>query len=64
MKLKYIILFALIYLQNSAFGQNNFSVNPLDAVFETSDVKSFWSAFDKMGKSTMLLFLDNESYKG
>ena len=51
MKLKYIILFTIIYFQNSVFGQNNFSINPLDAVFETADSKSFWTAFDKMGKS-------------
>ncbi|WP_125720735.1 DUF2268 domain-containing putative Zn-dependent protease [Flavobacterium ustbae] len=51
MKLKHIILFALIYIQNSVLGQNKFSLNPLDAVFETADTKSFWIAFDKMDKS-------------
>ncbi|MHC0445153.1 DUF2268 domain-containing putative Zn-dependent protease [Flavobacterium sp. 3-218] len=58
MKLKYIILFALIYLQNSVFGQNNFSLNPLDAVFEIADTKSFWAAFDKMDKSKENPFLE------
>ena len=51
MKLKFIILFAIIYIQVPVFGQSNFSDNPLDAVFETKDSDNFWIAFDKMDKS-------------
>lgn len=58
MKLKLIILFALIYIQNSVFAQNNFSDNPLDAVFETKDSKNFWEAFDKMDKSKQNPFVE------
>ncbi|WP_278021641.1 hypothetical protein [Flavobacterium ginsengisoli] len=51
MKLKFIILFAIIYIKVPVFGQSNFSDNPLDAVFETKDSDNFWIAFDKMDKS-------------
>jgi uncharacterized protein YjaZ len=51
MKIKYLVLFVLIYIQNTAFGQTNFSENPFDAVFETKDTKNFWFAFDKMEKT-------------
>lgn len=58
MKLKFILLFALIYIQNPVFGQNNFSDNPLDAVFETRDSENFWIAFDKMNKSKENPFIE------
>jgi len=51
MKLKFIILFVIISIQIPVFGQNDFSDNPLDAVFETKDSDNFWIAFDKMDKS-------------
>ncbi|MCR4029309.1 MULTISPECIES: DUF2268 domain-containing putative Zn-dependent protease [Flavobacterium] len=51
MKIKYLVLFVLVSIQNTAFGQTNFSENPFDAVFETKDTKNFWLAFDKMEKT-------------
>lgn len=58
MKLKLIILFVLIAIQNTAFAQNTFSDNPLNAVFETKDSKNFWEAFDKMDKSKQNPFVE------
>lgn len=58
MRLNFIILFVLIYTQNPVLGQNNFSQNPLDAVFETKDSENFWIAFDKMEKSKENPFLE------
>ncbi|MFD1605062.1 DUF2268 domain-containing putative Zn-dependent protease [Flavobacterium artemisiae] len=58
MKLKLIILFVLISIQNTSFAQNNFSDNPLDAVFETKDSKNFWEAFDKMDKTKQNPFVE------
>jgi len=51
MNLKPVFLIVFFTFSNSHFGQNNFSSNPLDAVFETRDSKNFWIAFDKMDKS-------------
>lgn len=51
MNLSLIFTTLLIVFSNFIFGQNNFSDNPLDAVFETKDSKNFWEAFDKMDKS-------------
>jgi uncharacterized protein YjaZ len=50
MKLNLIFTALFILFSNFIFGQNNFSDNPLDAVFETKDSKKFWEAFDKMEK--------------
>ncbi len=58
MKLKFIILFVIISIQIPVFGQNNFSDNPLDAVFETKDSDNFWIAFDKMDKSKENPFIE------
>ena len=57
MKIKTLI-FLLLFLSNSIFGQKNFSESPLKAVFETSDTKVFWSAFDKLQKSKENPFID------
>lgn len=57
MKIKTLI-FLLLFLSNSIFGQKNFSESPLKAVFETGDTKVFWSAFDKLQKSKENPFID------
>jgi hypothetical protein len=51
MKLNLVFTASFLLFCNIAFGQNNFSENPLDAVFEKNDSKNFWEAFDKMDKS-------------
>ncbi|MFH6937027.1 DUF2268 domain-containing putative Zn-dependent protease [Flavobacterium sp. FlaQc-30] len=58
MKLNLILTTFLIVFSNFSFGQNNFSDNPLDAVFETKDSKFFWDAFDKMEKSKQNPFIE------
>ena len=57
MKIKTLV-FLLLFLSNSIFGQKKFSESPLNAVFETSDTKVFWSAFDKLQKSKENPFID------
>jgi hypothetical protein len=58
MKLSLVFTMLLIVFSNFLFGQNNFSDNPLDAVFETIDSKNFWEAFDKMEKSKQNPFIE------
>ena len=58
MKLNLIFTTLLIIFSNFLFGQNNFSDNPLDAVFEIKDSKNFWKAFDKMEKSKQNPFIE------
>lgn len=58
MKSNLIFTALFIVLSNFIFGQNNFSDNPLDAVFETKDSKNFWEAFDKIDKSKQNPFVE------
>ncbi|MBZ4035092.1 DUF2268 domain-containing protein [Flavobacterium sp. 17A] len=54
------IVFSILFItfSNFLFGQNSFSDNPLDAVFETKDSENFWIAFDKMDKSKQNPFIE------
>lgn len=58
MKFNLIATTLFIIFSNCIFGQNNFSNNPLDAIFETKDSKNFWEAFDKMDKSKQNPFIE------
>ncbi|SHH34831.1 DUF2268 domain-containing putative Zn-dependent protease [Flavobacterium johnsoniae] len=58
MKLSLILATFCIVFSNFIFGQNNFSNNPLDAIFETKDSKFFWEVFDKMDKSKQNPFIE------
>jgi len=58
MKFNLIVTTLFIIFSNCIFGQNNFSNNPLDAIFETKDSKNFWEAFDKMDKSKQNPFVE------
>lgn len=58
MKLSLVFTTFFIVFSNLVFGQNNFSDNPLDAVFETKDSKNFWEAFDKMEKFKQNPFIE------
>lgn len=51
MKLNLVLTASFLLYYNITFGQNNFSENPLDAIFETNDSKNFWEAFDKIDKT-------------
>ncbi len=52
MKIKSIFLITFLAVSNFGWAQSNFSESPLNAVFEISDTKRFWNAFDKMSNST------------
>jgi len=58
MKLNLICTSLFIVFSNLIFAQSNFSDNPLDAVFETTDSKNFWEAFDKMDKTKQNPFVE------
>lgn len=58
MKSKKISLIIILILSNFCFAQKNFSDSPLNAVFETSDTKIFWNAFDKINNSKENPFKD------
>lgn len=58
MKLNLIYTTIFIVFSNFLFAQSNFSDNPLDAIFETTDSKNFWEAFDKMDKSKQNPFIE------
>lgn len=49
--LKKNILVILLIIFSQYFTAQNFSDNPYNAVFETSDTDLFWKQFDKIGTS-------------
>ena len=54
----YLFIKLFIVFSNYLFAQSNFSDNPLDAIFETTDSKNFWQAFDKMDKTKQNPFVE------
>ncbi|WP_116108788.1 hypothetical protein [Lewinella sp. IMCC34191] len=53
-----LFVIGLTTLASTVRNQDNFSDNPLDAQFVTTDVDRFWLAFDRMDSLADSGFLD------